>query len=106
MRRSINLLLLGGFVYLLFSNRFVCIFKLVFKIPCMGCGMTRAYKALLRLDFLQAIEYHCLFPIPMLWVIYYLFKKSAKIAKKTENIFLFLSVALFVIRWIFILFFT
>lgn len=41
-----------------------CIFRFMTGIPCPGCGMTRAWLAVLRLDFAAAIAYH-----PLFWVV-------------------------------------
>lgn len=49
---------------LLFSYR--CPFRLLFGIPCPGCGMTRAFLCLLRLDIRGAFHYHPLFPLVLL----------------------------------------
>ncbi len=80
-----------------------CPFKLLFDIPCPGCGMTRAYKALLQLDFVAAFEYHLLFPLPILAVIYQFFNKKFNIGRKNELIALFVILLLFFVRWIIIL---
>ena len=58
-----------------------CIFKLIFKIPCPGCGMTRAYISLLHFDFAKAFEYNFMFwSVPILFLLYLfdgkLFKKK------------------------------
>ena len=37
-----------------------CLFKAVFKIPCPGCGMTRAFKSIIQLDFIQAFKFNIL----------------------------------------------
>ena len=37
-----------------------CFFKSIFKIPCPGCGMTRAFKNILKFDFVQAFNYNIL----------------------------------------------
>ena len=58
------LLLLGMIVY--FAVAFTvmektgvgCVFLYFLGIPCPGCGMTRALRALLRLDFAAAFGYH------------------------------------------------
>ena len=38
-----------------------CIFRFTTGVPCPGCGMTRAYAALLRGDVAAAFAYHPLF---------------------------------------------
>ena len=40
-----------------------CLFKMLFHIPCPGCGMTRSFKALWRGDCLVAVRYHPLGPL-------------------------------------------
>ena len=50
-----------------------CLFKLFFKIECIGCGMTRAILSALRFDFKAAFTYHWMFwSIPILYI-YFLF---------------------------------
>lgn len=45
-----------------------CIWKKLFGIECPTCGMTRAWKAMLRGDIRAAFEFHPLFfTIPILW---------------------------------------
>ena len=39
-----------------------CPIRSLTGIPCPGCGMTRAWKAALRLDLITAFQYH-----PMFW---------------------------------------
>ena len=38
-----------------------CPFVKFLHIPCLGCGMSRAWLAALRLDFATAFDYHCMF---------------------------------------------
>ena len=80
-----------------------CPVQLIFGIPCPGCGMTRAYLALLRLDFAAAFEYHPLFPIPAIAFVYHIFRRKIKLNKKIEIAFLILFLILFLVRWIFTL---
>lgn len=49
-----------------------CPFKLFFGISCPGCGMTRAFFALLCLDFEKAFYYHPLFPVVILVTVLFL----------------------------------
>jgi hypothetical protein len=53
----------GGEIY--------CFVELVFGIPCMGCGMTRAMLNVLQFDFITAFHYHPLiFIMPIILLIY------------------------------------
>jgi len=46
-----------------------CVFLHCFGIPCPGCGMTRAFLALLKLDFWEAFKYNALiFYMPYLFL--------------------------------------
>ena len=44
-------------------------------ISCAGCGMTRAWLSLFRLDFVAAFYYHPLFWLPALLIVLFLFEK-------------------------------
>ena len=46
--------------YLMRKTGIGCIFLYLWKIPCHGCGMTRAILALLRLDFAAAFSWNTL----------------------------------------------
>lgn len=51
-----------------------CPSKVLFGIPCPGCGLTRAHKAALQLNFKEAFSYHPLFPVAiptLLYLIHY-----------------------------------
>ena len=41
-----------------------CVFRLVTGVPCPGCGMTRAWLSVLRLDLAAAVAYH-----PFFWLV-------------------------------------
>jgi len=43
-----------------FPNRYICIFKNIFDIPCPGCGMTRAFYEIISGDFSKAFYYNSL----------------------------------------------
>lgn len=45
-------------------------------ISCAGCGMTRAWLSLFRLDFGAAFYYHPLFWLPALLIVLFLFEKE------------------------------
>lgn len=60
-----------------------CLFRWIFHFECMGCGLTRAFAALCRFEFVKAYEYNHLIVIvaPVLFVIWiallkYTFKKD------------------------------
>lgn len=94
----------GVVIYLILIGEYLCPFKIIFKIPCLGCGMTRAYKALLRLDFKTALKMHALFPLPALWAIYLFFKSlffkgKIGLSKKIETIAAVITLVLFCIYW-------
>ena len=64
-KRIINLIiLLSGtlFVYLVVTGKLYmeCLFKKIFHISCPGCGLTRAFRAIINLDFISAFKYNIL----------------------------------------------
>lgn len=64
-RKKLLLLLLIFCVILLWVVMdWPCVLRRVTGIPCPGCGLSRAWLAVLRLDFVQAFRYH-----PMFWSI-------------------------------------
>lgn len=64
------LLIIGVFYLLLQCAGITCPIKFVTGVSCPGCGMSRAWFSLLRLDFFAAYAYHPLFwlPVPALAV--------------------------------------
>lgn len=50
-------------IYLIIT-RFTCLIKYITGFPCPACGLTRAYKALLYLNFSEAWNYN-----PLYWFI-------------------------------------
>ena len=47
-----------------------CLFRNLIGIPCPGCGMTRAWLCVLRMDLMAAFRYHPIFwgvPVLMLY---------------------------------------
>ncbi|MBQ3182044.1 MAG: DUF2752 domain-containing protein [Clostridia bacterium] len=78
-----------------------CLFKRLLGIPCPGCGMTRAYLALMRLDFARAFEMHPMFwSVPIL-LIFYLFDGRVFRKEWINVTVLALIFAGFLINWIF-----
>lgn len=93
----IALVLLG--VFLLDGN--LCVYKRTLGIPCPGCGMTRAFISLAKLDIRAAFYYHPLFILPVLLAVLFLFKNrfAAKVYKSNRFwlaiLFIVLSVYLY-----------
>lgn len=54
------LVLLGLFLLLVIFGGGLCVFKRLTGIPCPGCGLTRGFLAILRLDFSSAFSYNIL----------------------------------------------
>lgn len=75
-----------------------CPIKYVTGISCAGCGMTRAWIALLHLNVKTAYRYHPLFFMPPVVLILYLFRD--KFNKKLYYILIGIVIALFIIVYI------
>lgn len=76
-----------------------CPMRVLFHVNCPGCGMTRAILCVLKLDFCAAFQYHQLFPLVILTVVYLVYREKMSIGKKKEKIVLGLFLVLFVLRW-------
>lgn len=70
-----------------------CPIRFLTGISCAGCGMTRAWLALLRLDFSSAFAYHPLFWLPVPGLIVLLLRR--RIPKSLFRLTLAVIVALF-----------
>ncbi|RKM57930.1 DUF2752 domain-containing protein [Butyrivibrio sp. CB08] len=75
-----------------------CPIKYLTGISCMGCGMTRAYVSLLRLDFASAFKYHPLWIIPLIAATIFPFR--ARLSKKLTHFLLFTTIVLFSIIYL------
>lgn len=77
-----------------------CLFQAVLKIPCPGCGMTRALLAVLRLDLAAAFAFH-----PMVWSLpilyaYFLLDRGIFRNKFWDSAVLIGIAAGFLVQWI------
>lgn len=67
----------------------LCIFKLIFNKECPGCGMTRAFYHMLKLDIDKAISfnYRIIIVYPLIWGIYinYIYKKINLFMKENSK---------------------
>ena len=75
-----------------------CPIKFVTGISCAGCGMTRAWLALLKGNVQLAYYYHPLFFLPPIALVILLLRK--KICKTIFNSLIFIIAVLFVIVYI------
>ena len=89
--------------YLLNIN--ICIVKIVFGIPCPGCGLSRAFFSLLRFDFIGAFYYNpIIFIIPtiLFFIVFYDIPWIKKLCSKFSIIILIFIIAIYILRFIFI----
>lgn len=75
-RFGIKLIILCAFIGVLLFwvvMDWPCLFRRITGIPCIGCGLSRAWLAALRLDICSAFRYHPMFwsvPVLMLLALY------------------------------------
>lgn len=79
-----------------------CSIKYITGISCAGCGMSRAWIALLHFNIHEAFMYHPLFFLPPVVVIVMLLK--SKINIKFYKIFMFTMAGAFVIVYLYRMF--
>ena len=81
-----------------------CPFRMIFKMNCPGCGMTRALLSALRFDFQSAFRYHPLFLLVGFEIFYVVFyewiQKKFRVNAELENAVLIVSIMLLLIVWI------
>lgn len=65
------------------KHKTICIIKNLFGIDCAGCGATRMFGALLKLDFYQAFRYNpFMFSLIVISIIYLIYVIAIKLLKK------------------------
>ena len=85
------LLLISFLIIFLFLNKVFnftipCLFHEITNLYCPGCGITRMFLALFKLDFYQAFRYNPLvFILLILSIVYFLVKKIGKLNFKFPN---------------------
>lgn len=88
-----------GLIYLFFYLSGIgCPIKFLTGISCMGCGMTRAYLALLHLDLKGAFSYHPLFFLAPVLAVLIFFEE--KIPRRVFRILIFTMIAAFSIIYV------
>ncbi|WP_159443181.1 DUF2752 domain-containing protein [Pilibacter termitis] len=76
--------ILALLLYLLLMPDEWCVFKRTLGIPCLGCGMTRAYLALLHGEVSTAFFFHPLFwLVPILLLLFWQRKRFLFVQKNT-----------------------
>ena len=99
-KKIILLLLLGTYFFVAYSLMgyfgISCVFLEFLKIPCPGCGMTRAFLSLIKLDFYSAVRYNiCIFFMPYIFsYVFFDFKH------KVHNILLGVVASVAIINWV------
>lgn len=88
---------LGAVLLLWVCMDWPCGLRRVFGVPCISCGMSRAWLAVLRLDFGAAFFYHPMFwSIPLL-ILYAIFDGRLLKRRKWDTVLLGLILAGFVV---------
>jgi hypothetical protein len=97
-----------GFIYIIlhFSTGFSipCVFHLLTRLYCPGCGMGRLCFSLLKLDFASAFKYNpvifCILPVFAVffaWHIYRYIRFGDSSFRKWENVLLYVIVGVLVV---------
>ena len=90
-KNIINILAISGIVLLLvaFCFDYKCIFKSIFNLPCISCGLTRGFKYILNGDFINATYMNLLsIPLFIMVILFYILYFICIILKK-DYIFIF-----------------
>ena len=103
-RQNISALFTIAVFYLILESVFgiTCPILFLTGISCAGCGMSRAWIALLHFNIHEAFMYHPLFFLPPVVVIFMLLK--SKINIKFYKIFMFTMAGAFVIVYLYRMF--
>ena len=81
--------------------KFNCPMLWLLKIPCPCCGMTRAWRCVLELDFAGAFRMHGMFWSVPLLVLYYWFDGKLLGKRWADHTVLILLALGFGVNWIF-----
>ena len=99
---GIVLLSVPFFIYV-----YQCPIQYFLHIPCPGCGITRAYIAILSLDWKAAFRYHPLFfmVLPILLYVPHRDILRKRLSDKMETLILIITIILFIIVYVLRLFY-
>lgn len=93
----IRLIIIAGIIGLVFLFDYKCIYLTYLHIPCLGCGMTRAWKAALTGHLRRAFQFHRAFwTVPILC--YYVWKGGRIFKKNIYNIMVMVMILLLFIE--------
>ena len=92
--KAISVILL--FYIAIESIGITCPIKFLTGISCAGCGMSRAFLAALKVDFVSAFHFHPLFWLVIPTVLLFVFRNKVRLFK----ICFILIVAIFIITYL------
>ena len=95
-----RILYIVGFLFILLFV-YKCPMKMIFGIPCAGCGLTRAMLSFFSGNIEQAIAYHPLFFLVGTELVYLIFRRHFKLNSKTELAILIVTLILFIVTYIY-----
>lgn len=103
-------ILISYYLFIRIKNIRICPFFYLFNIPCIGCGLTRSFKYLLKLDIIKSISYNILtIPIIIILLLTLILSIYEEITKKNiiDNLLIkyqkqiiIISIIIFVITFI------
>ncbi|TCK90558.1 uncharacterized protein DUF2752 [Natranaerovirga hydrolytica] len=97
------MLLILGFIGIIslistfFWDKSLCLIYNTTGMPCPSCGMTRAFRHLIALDFRSAFMYHPLFVVPLL--IPFIYIKNIYNNSKLLNRLIGITIVIIIITW-------
>ena len=83
-----------GIYFLLHIVGIGCPIRFLTGISCAGCGMTRAWLSVGKMDFESAFYYHPLFFVPLIWLLGFCMRN--RIGAMTKKTFIAVTVILFI----------
>ena len=101
LKQGINMILVIASIYIVLAYFEIgCPIKFLTGISCAGCGMTRAWLSVLKLNLKQAFYFHPLFWTVPIGIFIYLLRKrvSEKNVRFVIGIFIFLFTAVYIMR--------
>ena len=84
-KRIVNILVISSIILLFITYFFnyECIFLKVFKIPCISCGLSRAFRYIIKFDLYNAVKHNVLsIPIFIILFCFYIIYIISIVLKK------------------------